>query len=51
MKYLVELHALVLATISVRDGHELAHQLQATLKKELPHLGHVIIHIEPTEEQ
>lgn len=51
MKYHVELHALVLATISVRDGHKLAHQLQATLKKELPHLGHVIIHIEPAEEQ
>lgn len=47
MKFHVDLHALVDANISVRDGHQLAHNLKDTLRREIPQLGHVLIHIEP----
>ncbi len=49
MQYHVDLHAVVDAKISVKEGHDLAHQLKNTLRKEMPFLGHVLIHIEPQE--
>ena len=50
MKYHVDLHAIVDATITVKQGHDLAHQLKDHLQTEIPSLGHVLIHIEPQEE-
>jgi len=47
MKYHVDLHAIVDATISVKEGHDLAHKLKDTLLKEIPEIGHVLIHVEP----
>ncbi len=47
MKYHVDLHAIVDGTISVKEGHDLAHQLKDTLRQEISILGHVLIHIEP----
>ncbi|MDI9256691.1 cation diffusion facilitator family transporter [Flavobacterium sp. YZ-48] len=49
MKYHVDLHATVDAEISVKEGHDIAHLLKDTLRKEIPQLGHVLIHIEPNE--
>jgi cation diffusion facilitator family transporter len=49
MKYHVELHATVDGNISVRAGHDLAHNLKDTLRNEIPELGHVLIHIEPAK--
>ena len=49
MKYHVDLHAIVNATISVREGHDLAHKLKDTLRQEIPELGHVLIHVEPDQ--
>ena len=49
MKYHVELHAIVQADITVKFGHEIAHNLKDTLLNDIPQLGHVLIHIEPTE--
>jgi cation diffusion facilitator family transporter len=49
MKYHVELHAIVQADITVKYGHEIAHKLKDTLLNDIPQLGHVLIHIEPTE--
>lgn len=49
MKYHVDLHARVKATISVKEGHDLAHKLKDTLRAEIPELGHVLIHIEPDD--
>lgn len=51
MKYHVDLHAIVNADISVKEGHELSHTLKDTLRSEIPELGHVLIHIEPSENQ
>ena len=49
MKCHVDLHAIVDGNIPVREGHELSHQLKDTLRREIPYLGHVLIHIEPDE--
>lgn len=49
MQFHVELHASVDAHISVKEGHDLAHQLKNTLREQLPQLGHVLVHIEPFE--
>ena len=49
MKYHVDLHAVVDANISVKEGHDLAHLLKDTLRTEIKELGHVLIHIEPNE--
>ena len=49
MKYHVDLHAIVDANISVKEGHALAHKLKDTLRSEILELGHVLIHIEPNE--
>jgi cation diffusion facilitator family transporter len=47
MKYHVDLHAIVSAELSVKEGHRLSHELQDALKAEIPELGNVLIHIEP----
>ena len=47
MKYHVDLHARVNGEITVREGHEIAHNLKDFLKSEIPTLGEVLIHIEP----
>lgn len=48
MVYHADLHATVNADITVKTGHEIAHNLKDTLKKEIPQLGHILIHIEPS---
>lgn len=47
MRYHVDLHAVVDGSITVREGHVIAHQLKDTLREQIPQLGHVLIHIEP----
>lgn len=50
MKYHVDLHAIVDGEISVKEGHFISHVLKDRLCDEIPELGHVLIHIEPFEE-
>lgn len=47
MKYHVDLHAIVNGEISVKEGHDISHQLKDHLRNEIPNLGHCLIHIEP----
>lgn len=49
MKYHVDLHAVVNGNITVKEGHDISHLLKDTLQKEIPELGHVLIHIEPSD--
>ncbi|MCR9229054.1 MAG: cation diffusion facilitator family transporter [Flavobacteriaceae bacterium] len=49
MKYHVDLHAIVSGDISVEKGHWIAHVLKDHLRKVIPNLGHVLIHIEPDQ--
>jgi cation diffusion facilitator family transporter len=48
MIYHVDLHATVQGDITVKQGHEIAHNLKDTLRSEIPQLGQVLIHIEPS---
>lgn len=50
MKYHVDLHAIVNGAISVRAGHDISHDLKDHLRREIPNLGHVLIHIEPHDQ-
>ena len=47
MKFHIDLHAIVDGTISVKEGHDIAHLLKDTLRDTIVELGHVLIHIEP----
>jgi cation diffusion facilitator family transporter len=49
MKYLVDLHITVDADISVREGHQIAHDLQDHLLAAIPDLAQVLIHVEPDQ--
>ncbi|RZK31057.1 MAG: hypothetical protein EOO61_18500 [Hymenobacter sp.] len=49
MAYHIELHAIVDASITVKKGHALAHQLEDTLREKMNGIGRVLIHIEPNE--
>ena len=47
MKYHVDLHAIVDGEISVKKGHSISHTLKDHLRKHVPNLGRILIHIEP----
>ncbi len=47
MRYHVDLHAIVNGSISVREGHDIAHHLKDYLKNQIPNLGNVLVHVEP----
>ena len=47
MKYHVDLHAIVDGSITVKEGHDISHQLKDHLMEKFPSLSHVLIHIEP----
>ncbi|MEQ8470747.1 MAG: cation diffusion facilitator family transporter [Marinoscillum sp.] len=49
MKYHVDLHAIVDGEISVKEGHDIAHNLKDYLQNEIPNLGNVLVHIEPNQ--
>jgi len=49
MKYHVDLHARVDGNITVREGHAISHNLKDKLRNHIGSLGHVLIHIEPSE--
>ncbi|MEI9917702.1 MAG: cation diffusion facilitator family transporter [Bacteroidota bacterium] len=49
MTYQLELHANVDGNIPVREGHEISHRLKDKLKEDIPELGNVTIHIEPSD--
>lgn len=49
MKYHVDLHAIVDGNISVKVGHDIAHNLKDYLLTEIPNIGNVFIHVEPSK--
>lgn len=49
LKYYIDLHVTVKATLTVKKGHEIAHQVKDVLTEKLPQLGNVLIHIEPDD--
>ena len=49
MKYHVDLHIIVDAKITVKEGHDIAHALKDYLKNNMDGIGQVLIHVEPNE--
>jgi len=49
MQYHVDLHAIVEANITVKYGHEIAHNIKDALKQVIPEIGQVLVHIEPND--
>ncbi|WP_245766565.1 cation diffusion facilitator family transporter [Pustulibacterium marinum] len=50
VRFHVDLHAIVDGSITVREGHDIAHAIENHLRTTIAYLGHVLIHIEPEEE-
>lgn len=47
MTYHVDLHVIVEGSISVEEGHAIAHKLKDHLQNKLPQIADILIHIEP----
>lgn len=50
MIYHVDLHIAVAAEITVKEGHDIAHEVKNDLLQELPEIADVLIHVEPDDE-
>lgn len=50
MVFQIDLHAVVDPNLSVRAGHDIAHNLKDYLMTKLDNIGNVLVHIEPLEE-
>ncbi len=51
LKYFVDLHIIVDGDLSVRLGHDIAHNLKASLQEKMPQVENVLIHVEPEVQQ
>ncbi|MDP5093919.1 MAG: cation diffusion facilitator family transporter [Polaribacter sp.] len=49
MKFHIDLHIIVDAKITVKEGHDIAHALKDYLKNNIDGIGQVLIHVEPNE--
>ena len=50
LSYYVDLHVVVNGQLSVREGHRIAHKVEAEVLKTLPQISEVLVHVEPEEE-
>lgn len=50
MNYFVDLHIAVKAEITVKQGHDIAHQVKDKLLKDIPQIADVLIHVEPDDQ-
>jgi cation diffusion facilitator family transporter len=48
MSFHVDLHVIVKADITVKEGHDIAHALKDYLQLSLPQLAGILIHVEPS---
>ncbi len=49
MKYLVDMHVVVNGNLSVMEGHDISHRVKDAIRKGLPEVSDVLIHIEPAK--
>jgi divalent metal cation (Fe/Co/Zn/Cd) transporter len=47
VSYYVDLHVLVNGSISVHEGHQLAHRVKDAIRATDPRIADVLVHIEP----
>lgn len=48
MSYYIDLHIIVDKDITVKDGHDIAHEVKDNLIEKMPEIADVLIHIEPS---
>ena len=49
IRFHVDLHVIVDSKITVKEGHDIAHNLKDYLKNKISQLADVLIHVEPDE--
>lgn len=49
VEFYVDLHVMVEADLTVREGHAIAHAVKDSLRDKLPAIADVLVHIEPIE--
>lgn len=49
-EYFVDLHVVVDGSLSVRDGHDIAHRVKEVILEAKPQIYDVLVHIEPLEQ-
>ena len=50
LSFYVDLHIVANGQLPVREGHRLAHKVEAEVLKALPQVSEVLVHVEPEEE-
>ena len=48
--YYVDLHIVVEGTLTVRQGHNIAHDVEHAVLQQVPQIAEVLVHVEPEEE-
>lgn len=49
-RFYVDLHVVVNGSLTVREGHKIAHQVKAHIMQTVPRVAEVLVHVEPEEE-
>jgi len=49
-RYYVDLHVVVDGALTVRQGHNIAHDVEDSVLDKVPQIAEVLVHIEPEEE-
>jgi cation diffusion facilitator family transporter len=49
-RYYVDLHIVVEGTLTVRQGHNIAHDVEDAVLEHVPQIAEVLVHVEPEEE-
>jgi cation diffusion facilitator family transporter len=49
-RYYVDLHIVVEGTLTVRQGHNIAHDVEDAVLQQAPQIAEVLVHVEPEEE-
>lgn len=48
MTYYIDLHIIVDKNITVKQGHDIAHNLKDKIKEDMPEIADILIHVEPS---
>jgi divalent metal cation (Fe/Co/Zn/Cd) transporter len=49
MTFWVDLHLIVDGNLSVKKGHEIAHNVKDAIRNELPEIAEILMHVEPDD--
>lgn len=49
-RFYVDLHLVVNGSLTVREGHNIAHEVKAHILETMPRVAEVLVHVEPEEE-